>query len=152
MPRKRGRSTGRRTSRSRRTTTTQKSLRSAGQSTPRLRRKPESIISERRTIRRRADDPIVRRDTPRAINRRDTMPRRLLDRRDPVHRRSSIVTKEGLPVALLRTRKRDEKQDSMATKNRLCKRKKEVRRAVILASGRGGINHSRNYRRSKTCR
>ncbi len=53
-----------------------------------------------------------------------------------------------LQTALLSTPRRDENARSPKIR---CARNKTDRRAVLLATGYGGINHGKNYRKHKRC-
>lgn len=61
------------------------------------------------------------------------------------------AAKRGLPAALMPVRRTDENApDNQATRS-VCTRKKASRRAVIIATGYGGINNARKYKKHRKC-
>lgn len=89
--------------------------------------------------------------TPRSAKlypQRDNLPRGLL------HRGTAVpalprAKKSRLPPTFLPLSRRNEKTNQ--SKATPCARKKETRRSVIIATGHGGINKARNYRKQKPC-
>lgn len=74
----------------------------------------------------------------------------------PRKRRNALRTLGRAPLrlspALVQVQRPYENASDKQTKRRLCTRKKEARRGVILATGHGGINGKKNYRRHQRCR
>jgi hypothetical protein len=71
------------------------------------------------------------------------------------HRRTPVRTLRGtrprLSTTLLPVRGTNENASGVQTKRSLCTRKKQARRAIVIATGHGGINHANKYRRQKKC-
>lgn len=82
---------------------------------------------------------------------RDQVRAGLRDRRNKMLARKKATRSPGLSAALVPSRRTDADARSRPSKLR-CARKKEVRRAVIIATGHGGRNGVRNYRRQQKCR
>lgn len=73
-------------------------------------------------------------------------------RRDILRPRKKSTT-AGLSPALVLSRRGDARQDRSETQDRTsCARRKDERRAVIIATGYGGINRAKDYRRQTKCR
>lgn len=108
-------------------------------------------ISERRAARpilgRTKSSPSVTTSTRAA---RNAVSRRPDNRRTAV-RRKIHTRKERLPALLVSGSRANENASDSQTKKILCTRKKQARRSVIIATGHGGINHQRNYRRRNPC-
>lgn len=71
-------------------------------------------------------------------------------RRKVAVRKPRRATRTGLPEYILPPRRDDENARSRSPTR--CARKKEVRRGVIIATGYGGLNHTRNYKEHRKCR
>lgn len=91
--------------------------------------------------------------------RRDQSPRRNRDELQTgrKHRRANLRTSREntarrLPRSSLPVFRRNENASDPQTTRSVCTRKKQARRAVIIATGYGGVNNQRNYRRHKQCR
>lgn len=98
-----------------------------------LRRSRDSVGSTTRRIRARLRDDRIR------------------NRRDPVQT-SRKTAARGLPepaLSLVKTNAIAHRKQMPATP---CARKKQERRAVIIAKGFGGINRARQYRSHRKCR
>lgn len=81
--------------------------------------------------------------------RTQAMPGRLQDRRSAMHK-SPSRTSRRMSAGLLPARKRNEDASEKKTTT-VCARNKASRRAVLIAMGYGGINHSRKYKEHKKC-
>lgn len=118
--------------------------------TPRRRHGSLQAIPSRRPVRRLSDTTEPSRTIERVRERRNHVPDRLRDRRAGLH--AQRRTREGLPVGVMPARRLNENASRRETRPSLCTRKKETRRAVIIATGHGGVNNSRNYKEHKKCR
>lgn len=85
---------------------------------------------------------------PRSQN--NELSRRHRDRREALrqHRQRARTRLSSSPMSL---RRYNENASRNKTTRSVCARKKEARRGVIIATGYGGINGARNYKRRKTC-
>lgn len=117
--------------------------------TPRRRHGQSSLIPSRRRVRRLDKTPERSRSLIRESLTRNRLPDRLRDRRDNLHGRKPVI---GLPSAVLQERRLNENASRQKTTRSVCTRKKETRRAVIVANGYGGINNVRDYRSHQKCR
>lgn len=61
------------------------------------------------------------------------------------------AAKRGLPAALMPLRRPDENAPNNQATRSVCTRKKATRRAVIIATGHGGINNARKYKKHRKC-
>lgn len=104
--------------------------------------KPQRKVSRDVGVRKSTDSP------RQARNRLSTQRR---DRRDPLQSQRRLV--KGLSPMVLPERKPHANATSKSSRQSLCARKAKARRAVIIATGYGGINGVRTYkRRNQTCR
>lgn len=83
--------------------------------------------------------------------RRDRVPDRLGERRRGDLRRNRRA-RQGLSPVLVSVRRTDENASGRQTTRSVCTRKKAARRAVIIATGYGGRNGARRYKRQEKCR
>ncbi len=143
MPKRSRKSTGRRT----KSSSKRRSRRGTAS-----RREPtaETAVRQRRSDRHLPSASELRRTPLRSRTERDTMPVRARDRRNRL--RPSKRARRRLSHLGLSLRRPNENASDNQTALRVCTRKKETRRAVIIATGHGGINGQRNYRRRKSCR
>jgi hypothetical protein len=121
----------------------------ARRTTPRRQTRQSPALSPRRTDRGlpAALEP------SRVISRPRRTRNRLLDdagRRSRL--RSQRSSRPRLSAGLVQARRADGNASARQTRQSLCTRKKATRRAVIIATGHGGINGKRNYARRKKCR
>lgn len=117
---------------------------------------PARARAERYTRRQRSSDEpasLERRRDPTLSRRTRTqrMQRRFLDRGAALRSRRGTATKSGLPKRLLPARTLNEDAPSGKAAG-VCRRAKETRRSVIIATGYGGVNGFRDYKRRKSCR
>jgi len=115
--------------------------------------RPRTTLRARPGRRRLASLTLRGRSSPGPRIARDRLPDGLLYRRDSLRgnaeRRS---TNKGLPTSVLSLRRRDENASDNQTTRSVCTRKKATRRAVLIATGYGGINGARQYKEHKKCR
>lgn len=145
MRRRSGRRTERRTRsfskravrKARRSTSRGEDTRKSGALRARRNKRVVPDVSERR---RR---PGRKRETRNEVSRRDS------DRRPAV--RTQRTTARRLSPGGLFLGRRNENASSRKTTRSVCTRKKAARRAVIIASGYGGRNGARNYKRHESC-
>lgn len=143
MRKRKGSSTGRR-ARSYKTT---RSPSTRGKHT-----KTAHAVSVRRTTRRVYSPAIRSRDSQSLrTNRENGLHSGLRHRGTAVLARSKSAPARRLPQSVLSSRSLHENASSRKTTRGVCTRKKQERRAVIIATGYGGINNARNYRRQKKC-
>lgn len=84
--------------------------------------------------------------------RRDKVQTRSAYGRDSLPARKKRAQKSGLPSAVVLVRPENARKDRrQADKKTPCAARKQIRRAVIIAKGHGGINRAKNYRRHKKC-
>lgn len=118
------------------------------------RRRPEQARSvlARRTTGRLSDSLIRGRRTegPRKIT--DRVLDRHRDRRAPLRPQLETSRQKRLSGSSMPVRRDNAYASARQTRQSLCTRKKAARRAVIIATGHGGINNVRNYRRQSKCR
>lgn len=125
---------------------------SAGLPSPRRRHGQAQAVPSRRRIRRVHRATGRSRRTEVAGLTRDEVPAKRRHRRDPVRSSLQPAKPSRLPTSVLRRRNYPENASQKKTTRSVCTRKKQTRRAVIIANGYGGINNVRNYRRHETCR
>lgn len=65
--------------------------------------------------------------------------------------RDRPAKRQGLSSGTLQIRRANENASGQQTRQSLCTRTKQTKRAVIIATGYGGINNQRNYRSRKPC-
>ena len=134
--------------------------RSAGpNSRPRARPSaPRAATPRARPTRPRAATPARARQSRSAWQRADTLSSgkrasSLLAnqrRRDALHKQRNRAAASRLSAGLVPARTHNEDASSRKTAG-LCRRSKEERRAVIIATGKGGINGARVYRARRKC-
>lgn len=117
---------------------------------PRRRHGASSLVPSRRPLDRIRSRTERRRRTIVSRTLRDDVPGQRQFRRDDLQPRRR--SRSGLPATTLSLRRPNENASREKTSGKLCTRKKEVRRAVIMATGYGGINNARNYRKHEQCR
>lgn len=119
-------------------------------STPRRETRTSPLVSSRRSHRRLSGTPEPSAGLALTRRRRDGLPDRLRNRRAALY--AQRRTREGLPLGVLSTRRPDENASSGKTRRSLCTRKKAARRHMIIATGYGGRNGVRTYKKErKTC-
>lgn len=117
--------------------------------TTRSLREPDQALAARRGDRRVHRRPIGRRTLIGAGVAGDGMPTGHRQRR--ANLQSQRKPRSGLSPASLSLRRTDAPASRVETTRSVCTRKKEARRAVIIATGYGGINNQTNYRKRKSC-
>lgn len=107
-------------------------------------------VLPRRPRRRLSSATVSSRSSPNLRNDRNQLSNRLRDRDRDMRTRRSAKPKR-LPPLVVSLQKSNENASGNKTTRRVCTRKKETRRAVILQNGYGGINGFRNYKKRSTC-
>jgi hypothetical protein len=148
--------------------------RRGGGSTGRSRSRSSKTIHRQNTrIRSNRNGSTVQRERPRRAVRKKTANltapvrverRRRVENTHPirdrvpgrrVHRGASVRAQRSprkrLSAGLLPLRRPNENASRQQTTRSVCARKKETRRAVIIANGHGGINNANRYRRHRKC-
>lgn len=151
MRRPSGKRTGRRT-RNSRSARLSRSARQRPAQSPR--RKTSQKTVRRFAPKRITEGPLH--SGPNTLVERSKGARRVLDK--PRNRRALLQqptyrpTKRRLSERLVPARPHNEDAPQGTTRQKVCTRKKAARKAVIIATGYGGINHSRNYKDRQSCR
>jgi chemotaxis response regulator CheB len=112
-------------------------------------RRTLETLSERRSRRRLVASPKRVQDSANSRRKANRLPDRILDRRTRLSPQRS--TRPRLSNTVLQVRRTDENASARQTTRSVCTRKKEARRAVIIATGNGGINGVRNYKKHRRC-
>lgn len=125
-------------------------VRATRRDTSRLPTTTSRAVRSRRSVRRvlTSSEPSV--GLTLARKDRDKMPSRRRNRRAGMSTRR--LTDEGLPAGILSLRRSNENASANQTRRSLCTRKKAARRHMIIATGYGGRNGVKNYRRQDKCR
>lgn len=121
----------------------------ARRGTPRRRLGQMEIVPKRRTYAGISLAAVASRSVAGKRKSSDKVPGRSQDRRASL--RASRQNRAGLPVTLVPASRAHANASDKQTRRSLCTRKKAARRAVIIATGHGGINHVRKYRRRAKC-
>lgn len=100
-----------------------------------------------RTVRRSTDESPGETRTQAVSRRAGLRVRRSILR--PDRKKTSVAR---LPELVLSARPFDENAHRKTDARQVCARKKQQRRAVIIATGSGGINHAKRYRSHSKCR
>lgn len=90
-----------------------------------------------------------RRNTEDSATRRNEMPHKPRQRRADL--RAQRRARRRLPATGLPVRRVNENASDKQTTRSVCTRKKQARRAVVIANGYGGRNNARKYRRHTKC-
>ena len=161
MPRRKGKSTGRRTkgysqnrprwdSPGRRPDISERNRRRARRAVPSTAEKP--VLTRRRKRRiSRSPESARAAQIPRRNLRRGLRQDGLLDGGTTLQVRQNRTPSRRMPRGILPPRSLDASTRRMATTQGVCAAKKDTRRGVLIATGYGGVNGFRNYRKHSRC-